>query len=41
MKINFDEGMPPQRVRPQFLHALEKNRTETVLGWGRAVDPGA
>jgi len=33
MKINFDEGMPPQRVAASILHALEKNRTETVLGW--------
>jgi short-subunit dehydrogenase len=30
--IRFDEGMPPQRVAAGILKALQRNRTETVLG---------
>jgi short-subunit dehydrogenase len=32
MKIAFDRGMPPEDVAEGVLRALEKNRTETVLG---------
>ena len=32
MQINFDEGMPPERVATGILRALQKNRAETVLG---------
>ena len=32
MQIRFDEGMPPDDVARGVLDALEKNRTETVLG---------
>src|SRR5262245_48230335 len=32
MKIEFDRGMPPEQVAGDILHAVEKNRTETVLG---------
>jgi short-subunit dehydrogenase len=31
--INFDKGMPPEKVAAGILRALRKNRTETVLGW--------
>lgn len=31
-KIDFDKGMPPQEVAAGIVHALRKNRTETVLG---------
>jgi short-subunit dehydrogenase len=33
MKIDFDKGMPPEHVAAGILRALQKNRTETVLGW--------
>jgi short-subunit dehydrogenase len=32
MKIDFDKGMPPEQVAAGILKALQKNRTETVLG---------
>jgi short-subunit dehydrogenase len=32
MQINFDEGMPPEKVAAGILRALQKNRAETVLG---------
>jgi short-subunit dehydrogenase len=32
MKIDFSAGMPPKRVAERILRALEKNRSETVLG---------
>jgi short-subunit dehydrogenase len=32
MKIDFDEGMPPEQVAAGILAALRKNRKETVLG---------
>jgi short-subunit dehydrogenase len=32
MDIRFDQGMPPETVARGILDALEKNRTETVLG---------
>ncbi len=32
MKIDFDRGMAPEEVASGILTALEKNRTETVLG---------
>lgn len=32
MKISFDEGMEPAEVAAGILRALERNRTETVLG---------
>ena len=31
--IDFDKGMPPEKVAAGILRALRKNRTETVLGW--------
>jgi short-subunit dehydrogenase len=33
MKIGFAGGMAPQFVAGRILDALERNRTETVLGW--------
>lgn len=33
VKIDFDKGMPPERVADKILHAIRKNRTERVLGW--------
>jgi short-subunit dehydrogenase len=33
MKIEFDRGMPAERVAAGVLRALERNRTETILGW--------
>jgi short-subunit dehydrogenase len=33
MKIDFDKGMPPEHVAAGILRALQKNWTETVLGW--------
>ena len=32
MRIDFDAGMPPERVADAILDALRRNRTETVLG---------
>jgi short-subunit dehydrogenase len=32
MKIDFTKGMPPEAVAAGILRALERNRTETVLG---------
>jgi short-subunit dehydrogenase len=32
MKINFDEGMPPEEVARGILYALRKNKTETIVG---------
>jgi short-subunit dehydrogenase len=32
MKIDFETGMPVEAVARQILRALEKNRTETVIG---------
>ena len=32
MKIDFDRGMPPQQVAAWVLHALQKGKTESVLG---------
>jgi short-subunit dehydrogenase len=35
-RINRDyskKGMPPERVARRILHALQRNRTETVIGW--------
>jgi short-subunit dehydrogenase len=32
MKIDFTKGMPPETVAGGILRALERNRTETVLG---------
>jgi short-subunit dehydrogenase len=32
MKINFDEGMPPEQVAAGIVRSLRRNRTETVLG---------
>jgi|SRR5438067_2900101 len=32
MKINFEDGMPPEEVARGVLDALERNRAETVLG---------
>jgi short-subunit dehydrogenase len=32
MKIAFDRGMPPEQVAADILRAIERNRTETVLG---------
>src|SRR5262249_33246325 len=32
MKIDYDDGMPPAEVAEGIVTALEKNRTETVLG---------
>src|SRR5437879_12609985 len=32
MKIDFDRGMPPQQVAASVLHALQKGKTESVLG---------
>jgi short-subunit dehydrogenase len=31
--IDFNKGMPPEKVAAGILRALKKNRTETVLGW--------
>lgn len=33
MKIDFATGMSPARVAAEVLQALERNRTETVIGW--------
>jgi short-subunit dehydrogenase len=33
MKIGFAGGMPPPSVAARILNALERNRTETILGW--------
>ncbi len=33
MKIDFSDGMPPEKVAASILNALCRNRTETVLGW--------
>ena len=38
MKIDFDQGMPPEKVAARIVRSLEKNRTETVISGG-AVDP--
>jgi short-subunit dehydrogenase len=32
MKIDFSKGMPPEKVAAGILHALQRNRSETVLG---------
>jgi short-subunit dehydrogenase len=32
MAIDFASGMPPEEVANRIVHALERNRTETVLG---------
>ncbi len=32
MKINFDEGMPPESVAAGILNALRNNKADTVLG---------
>jgi short-subunit dehydrogenase len=32
MKINFDDGLSPERVAAVILRSLRKNRTETVVG---------
>src|SRR5947209_16378727 len=32
MKISFDAGMPPETVASGILHALRKNKPETVIG---------
>jgi short-subunit dehydrogenase len=32
MDIKFDDGMPPEKVAAGIVKALQKNRTETVLG---------
>jgi short-subunit dehydrogenase len=32
MKIDFDQGQPPERVAAGILNALVRNRSETVLG---------
>jgi short-subunit dehydrogenase len=32
-RIAFDRGMPPEEVARGILRALERNRTEAVLGW--------
>jgi short-subunit dehydrogenase len=31
--LDVNRGMPPEKVAAGILHALKKNRTETVLGW--------
>jgi short-subunit dehydrogenase len=33
MQIDFTQGMPPEAVAVKIVRALEKNKTETVLGW--------
>lgn len=33
MKIDFSAGMAPEDVARSILRAVQKNRTETVLGW--------
>lgn len=33
MKINYDQGMPPEEVAAGVVRAIQKNRPETVLGW--------
>ena len=33
MKIDFDQGMPPEEVAQAILTSLERNRTEAVVGW--------
>lgn len=33
MKIEVDKGLSPEETAAGILRALEKNRTETVLGW--------
>ncbi len=32
-RLDVKKGMPPEKVAHGILHALKKNRTETVLGW--------
>jgi short-subunit dehydrogenase len=32
LQIDFDRGQPPEAVAARVLHALRKNRTETVIG---------
>ena len=31
-KIDFDRGMPPEKVAARIIRSLQKNRTETVIG---------
>lgn len=33
MKIDFDSGMPPEKVARAILRSLESNRTERTVGW--------
>jgi short-subunit dehydrogenase len=33
MRFRFDRGMPVEHVARRVLHALRRNRNETVLGW--------
>jgi short-subunit dehydrogenase len=33
VKIAYDQGMPPEDVARRILAALQRNRTETVIGW--------
>jgi short-subunit dehydrogenase len=32
-RVDFRKGMPPEKVAAGIVKALQKNRTETVLGW--------
>jgi short-subunit dehydrogenase len=32
-RLDVRKGMPPEKVAHGILHALKKNRTETILGW--------
>jgi hypothetical protein len=32
-QLDVRKGMPPEKVAAGILRALQKNRTETVLGW--------
>jgi short-subunit dehydrogenase len=33
MKIDFTQGMPPEAAAKKIIRAIQKNRTESVLGW--------